>query len=126
MLEFDDVAHALLDGFLASDFHHSIGNIHADQLIGMECPGGQNGEVARAGSYVEYAGRRESGVLLYVLDGTSSPTTIDAKRKDVIECVVRMCNLIEHPLHLLSLGAVLSVGFYLLLCVQFEVEKMRK
>ena len=75
-LETDDVAEP---GFLylaAAHLHHPLRQVDAQQLIGMQLPGSQQGKVARAGGHVEYV---LGGVGTQGIDGRLAPMLVDAQ-----------------------------------------------
>ena len=73
-LEADDVLQIFLFHFLSSDFHHALGYVCSDELLGMQHFGRQNGEVAGAGSDVEHLFWI---VALQQPDGFAAPPLVD-------------------------------------------------
>ena len=73
-LETDDVLQIFLFYFLSSDFHHALGYVCSDELLGMQCFCRQDGEVACTGGDVEHLFRV---VALQQSDGFATPPLVD-------------------------------------------------
>ena len=98
--------------------HHPFGDIAADNRIGMQFSKRLNGQVARTSCHIEYPlptlmGRASSKQTFYLLDSTSSPQTIDSKRKRMVQPIISGGNVIKHRLHLFMLRTILPVWLYL-------------
>ena len=93
----------------ARHLQHAVGEVDAHKAFGLQHLRGEQSEVARSRRHVQHALRR---IRHQAFDSRAPPAAVNAKRKRMIEQIIRRRNVVEHLLHLLALSLVVVVGLY--------------
>ena len=116
LVEADHSVKSQLFYLLSSYLHHSLRDVCSDEFVGMQHPGGKDGEVAGAGGDVEHFLWREGRKSL---DSLLAPSLVDIPRESVVQGVVGRGDVVKHLLYQLTLISCALVGLNLFLLIHY-------